>query len=354
MNIQKLISTLLFLTSSIAINAMILPNYSMFEIELKGELGEFFKQKDSTAKRIHSSNISIMLKNLADETPVRDALAKILTANQESIITLIKNPRDAKRAVKFLNMLTENPNPDAIFKVGKYVFVRFKPSKKSKIREGMNFFVFEESGNKYTWIPSFSDSIMQLTATAITPQKANLQGFPIISPISDSDKSICETLVKSNLPILCFQNVPLVSLDKIDAVEEHSASKFYHKAQESFFEFKFDDYANFMTPISSSTFKKQFEGLSDSERKNVLKEYVSWKKNYLKVMEAKPISIIVFERIKEDSPKQFDITYIGTTKEAVMKIFNFGATKSPLDIFLARYILKESPYLKNISAKFLK
>ena len=351
--------TLSLISLLCAAQAIPLKGYVPFDVPLYGELKDAVlplmkKIEGKEASKILSSGISVMVPKADDDADgIIAASENILKADSNAIPQLISDPKEANRAVKILNMLGVNPTINATFRIGDFFFARFAIPKESKIRKGMNFFAFVRNGDKYLWVPSFSDPLLQILSEAEISPKSRVRPDIEISADGEPDKIIIYKLAGQNLPILRFSDTAFVSLGKSSGVDKDPAAEFYHATQEHFFAFKFDDYRKFMTQKSRQIFDSQFAALSDAERKEILKDYVSWEKEYLKVLRAGPINIIVFERHRNKSESQFDTAYI-VLENGRPKIANFGAQKSPLDVFISQYVLKPTPYLENISEKFLR
>ena len=137
---------------------------------------------------------------------------------------------------------------------------------------------------------------------------------------------------------------------KIDGVDDLAPAKFYRNAQDVFYSWKLDDYTAFMTSESRNKFNSQFKAMSDAERKKVLGEYFQWKKQYHKVLDAGEHTLILFSRHKPQCEPYDDTAYLQNDngKYAITK---FGAEKSPLDMFFAKYIYPKN-YFKLISKKY--
>lgn len=60
----------------------------------------------------------------------------------------------------------------------------------------------------------------------------------------------------------------------------------------------------------------------------------------------------IFARERAGDSPQNDVTYFIRGNEG-FKIANWGAAKTPLDMFLSKYILKDGGYVKNISERFM-
>ena len=302
-----------------------------------------------------SGGLSLLVAESDCAGAVKSALAKIAEADESAMSGLITKPKDLKRALKFakgskLKEVVSSMSGGAkyfdVFKVGKFNVAVF--DKSFAMRPGMNFMAFENSGGRLLWNASFSDPLMLLLADGRRTEAADAKmSMP-------GDAKIAAALTEKKLPILNFSNGVLVSLEPDGNVEGSSCAKFYHEAQKFFFDCKLKEYSQYMTSASRERFESQFMSMSEAEQKNVLKDYFSWKKRYLRAMEAEGaggMQILFFARERNGDSPQNDITYF-SGEGGKMKIANWGAPKSPLDMFLSRYVLKDGEYLKNISDRF--
>lgn len=325
-------------------------SYSAVAVGLSEEQGG-----NSPAGTSGNSHAWILVGKSDSEDAVKAAFAEIASADSTSMPRLITKSKDLKRAVKFAkgSKLNEIAASIAsgngginIFKVGKFDVAVF--DKSYAMRPGMNFMVFENSGGKLLWNASFSDPLMLLIAGG------RPDVFPKVSTPMDGDDKAVKLLAEKKLPILNFKNGVLVSLAADGNVELGECAKFYHRAQEFFFECRLKEYSQFMTKESRGRFEAQFMSMPESEQKAVLKDYFSWKKRYLRAMESgdSGVVMIFFARERAGDSPQNDVTYFIRGNEG-FKIANWGAAKTPLDMFLSKYILKDGGYVKNISERFV-
>ena len=91
-------------------------------------------------------------------------LKEALKADTASMEKLVKNPKDAKKAEKFIKLsgldsekLKECLPYINVMKIGDYFALVFPPTNESKMPLGINYMVFEEVDGKLAWNPSFSD-----------------------------------------------------------------------------------------------------------------------------------------------------------------------------------------------------
>ena len=235
-----------------------------------------------------------------------------------------------------------------VARAGDFFLLIFDMPKGSRLRSGMNIMVFEKSGGKILWNPSFSDPLLPLAATSDFHSPKSADGFPALT-------HTCRNLAGKSLPILCFKNGALLSADGVDAVEKLPEAVFYRKAQNIFYSWKLDEYASYMTEESKNRFNSQFGGMPESERKKILGEYFSWGKTYRKVMDAGAQKLILFTRNKSGAEPYNDAAYLRETHEGSLLISRFGADKSPLDLFLSKYVFPtKQNYADAISKKYLK
>ena len=297
---------------------------------------------------------------------IKGLLKEAINADGNSIAKLVKNPKDAKKAEKFIKLsgLAENaegcPAGLKIMKIGDYYALFFLPKKNSKMPLGISYMVFEKSDGKLLWDPSFSDPLMGMISQAMFPLSDRLYE----AKKTKNDPKINE-LLENSLPFLLFKNGPLISMDPDPDVYEDDISKFYKNAQDVFYSWDLDGYGKFMTQTSAEKFNSQFSSMSEEDRKKVLTDYFSWGKKYIKVMKNNYLNMIFFERVKDGEPSKNDYAYIqGTVKAELLKdgetpefagykIYNFGAPKTLFDAFLGKYVLN-GDYTENMKKRFKK
>ena len=91
--------------------------------------------------------------------------------------------------------------------------------------------------------------------------------------------------------------------------------------------------------------------MSEQDRKKALGEYFSWGKKYLKALDASPIHVMIFNRTKPGNTPRPDFAYI-LKDGPEFKIAVLTDSKTPLEAFMGKYILVDTPYIENISKKF--
>ncbi len=320
------------------------PNgYSAFPIRNVGE---------GSQKSASFYDAWILAANPENANAIKEAAIKLTKASPAELENLVAK-KGAKRAAKFLKMAKlseksfENTQPA---RIGNFVILPFALPEKSRLRLGMNAIVFEIVDGKLLYNPSFNDPLVALVASsnfqnAIDASKLNFKTF------TKEDKEVCDNLIKNKLPILLFKNGILVSESVVKGVDEIEVAKFYRNAQDVFYSWKLDEYANFMTPFSANKFNSQFKSMSEDERKKVLGEYFQWKKHYHKVLDAGIEKLILFSRHKPQCEPYDDTAYI-TENNGKFAITKFGAEKSALDQFLAKYIYPKDGYFNLISQKY--
>ena len=157
--------------------------------------------------------------------------------------------------------------------------------------------------------------------------------------------------MKKSLPFLEFANGAFVSLEATPDVDSLEVSKFYRNAQDIFYSWKIEEYGAFLTPRTKAAFDAQYGSMSEQDRKKALGEYFSWGKKYLKALDASPIHVMIFNRTKPGNPPRPDFAYI-LKDGPEFKIAVLTDSKTPLEAFMGKYILVDSPYIENISKKF--
>ncbi len=295
---------------------------------------------------------SLLVSKVQNTEKLSQTLKKLFTKNNVEL-EKITTKGGTKRTVKFLkiaNISVDSLDVSSAVQVGKYIILPFELPKKTRLRAGMNALVFEEKDGELLYNPSFSDPLISLIATS---NFKNPTGEIDQKFFDENDKKICDSLIEKKLPILCFKNGVLVSEAVVNGVDDIEVAKFYRNAQDIFYSWKLDEYANFMTPYSREKFNSQFKSMSEDERKKVLGEYFLWKKKYHKVLDAGDEMLILFSRHKPQCEPYDDTAYI-SVKDGKFAITKFGAEKSPLDLFLSKYIYPKDGYLKLISKRYEK
>lgn len=303
-----------------------------------------------------------------------DKISKLLDdalkADAASIAKLIKNPKDAKKAEKFIKLsgLTSTVPEDRmgksrLMKVGDYYALVFLPTEDSKMPLGINYMVFENIDGKFAWDPSFSDPMLGMISQSISFFWEDNSGEA--EELKNQNGPKINELLENDIPFLLFKNGPLISMGPDPDVYDDDISKFYKNAQDVFYSWDLDGYGKFMTQTSAEKFNSQFSSMSEEDRKKVLTDYFSWGKKYIKVMKNNYLNIIFFERVKDGEPSKNDYAYIqatvnadslknGETPEfAGYKIYNFGAPKTLFDAFLGKYVLN-GDYAENMKKRFKK
>lgn len=298
----------------------------------------------------------ILLKESDCDADLKNSAKKLVSASDNEIPALVAANKDVKRAKKYLKaskLSSEAVDKSLTARVGDVYILVFEMPKDSKLRAGMNVMVFEKSADgKYLWNPSFNDPLLPLVGTSDFKNAKSADDIDIFM-FTEKDEKICKKLERFNLPILCFKNAALVSMDELEKVYTTNEAKFYHKAQDVFYSWKLDSYTDFMTPRSRDKFNSQFKEMPEEERKKVLGEYFAWSKIYHKVMDAGSQKLIFFSRHKESADPYFDVAYLQVMPDNELAITKFGAEKSALDLFLSKYLYPiKSDYLHTISRKY--
>ena len=256
-----------------------------------------------------------------------------------------------RRAAAFKKMVMPDASKIlATAKLGKYYAVFPTAGRQlPKGRPNINFMVFEKSADAYKWLPSFNDPLLQIMADAAANSseiaRENIKTF------SEADAKILDELLKKSLPFLKFANGAFVSLEAAPGVDSLEVSKFYRNAQDIFYSWKIEEYGAFLTPRTKAAFDAQYGSMSEQDRKKALGEYFSWGKKYLKALDASPIHVMIFNRTKPGNTPRPDFAYI-LKDGPEFKIAVLTDSKTPLEAFMGKYILVDSPYIENISKKF--
>ena len=275
-------------------------------------------------------------------------LKEALKADTASMEKLVNNPKDEKKAEKFIKLsgldsekLKECLPYINVMKIGDYFALVFPPTNESKMPLGINYMVFEEVDGKLAWNPSFSDPLLGMIAQLMSASPESDQKD--IETLGELNDPKINELLENSLPFLLFKNGPLISMDPDPDVYEDDISKFYKNAQDVFYSWDLDGYGKFMTQTSAEKFNSQFSSMSEEDRKKV----------------------IFFERVKDGEPSKNDYAYIqGTVKAELLKdgetpefagykIYHFGAPKTLFDAFLGKYVLN-GDYTENMKKRFKK
>lgn len=256
-----------------------------------------------------------------------------------------------RRAAAFKKMVMPDASKIlATAKLGKYYAVFPAAGRQlPKGRPNINFMVFEKFAGGYKWLPSFNDPLLQIMADAAA--NSSEIGRENIKTFSETDAKILDELLKKSLPFLNFANGAFVSLEATPDVDSLEVSKFYRNAQDIFYSWKIDEYGAFLTPRTKAAFDAQYGSMSEQDRKKALGEYFSWGKKYLKALDASPIHVMIFNRTKPGNTPRPDFAYI-LKDGPEFKIAVLTDSKTPLEAFMGKYILVDTPYIENISKKF--
>ena len=258
---------------------------------------------------------------------------------------------EARRAAAYKKIARPDPSKFlASAKIGEYFAVFPAASAPMpKGRPNINFMVFKRDSEKYAWLPSFNDPILQVMADGAAKSRETNRGA--VKPLTESDAKILAELEKKSLPFLNFANGPLVSLEELPDADSHEASKFYRAAQNVFYSWKIDEYGKFLTPRTKAAFDAQFGSMTEEQRRRALGDYFSWGKKYLKAMDASPVYAMIFLRTKDGETPRPDFAYL-LKDGGKFKIAVFTDSKTPLEAFLGKYLLTDSPYAENMAKKF--
>ena len=158
-------------------------------------------------------------------------------------------------------------------------------------------------------------------------------------------------LEKKSLPFLNFANGPFVSLEKLPDADSNEASKFYRTAQNVFYSWKIEEYGKFLTARTKAAFDAQFGSMTEEQRRKALGDYFSWGKKYLKAMDANPVYAMIFLRTKDGEAPRPDFAYL-LKDGGEFKIAVLTDSKPPLEAFMGKYLLTDTPYAENMAKKF--
>ena len=218
-----------------------------------------------------------------------------------------------------------------------------------KGRPNINFMVFKKDSGKYAWLPSFNDPILQLMADGAAKSRETGRGD--VKPLTESDAEILAELEKKSLPFLNFANGPFVSLEKLPDADSNEASKFYRTAQNVFYSWKIEEYGKFLTTRTKAAFDAQFGSMTEEQRRKALGDYFSWGKKYLKAMDANPVYAMIFLRTKDGEAPRPDFAYL-LKDGGEFKIAVLTDSRTPLEAFMGKYLLTDTPYAENMAKKF--
>ena len=284
---------------------------------------------------------SIAINKLSDNE-VQNAVTKILSASQDELKNLVANKSMANKAAKFLKLARLDKSVKILpTTFGKWKIALFEIPPNSRMRKGMNYFAFEQIGNKLLWDLSVNNMYLALMSQC---NIANPQPIDVtqIHTFSASDKTQLNDIIKNKQPILIFKNGALISVNAVSNVKKHPAAKFYKKIQDVFFSWKIEQYAQFMSPKSKAKFNSQYSGMSEEQKKSTLSDYFSWKKKYLKVMQLSDNEyLLIFKRQKQGQNDQYDVAYLTlTSKDGSTGYLEKFGERTPLDLMLSRHFFK--------------
>lgn len=292
-----------FNTLILGLAALISPLAQAFaqESEPKNCYFEIILKIDSEAKKS-----GYFLKENAINPNRISALQEILKHDAD-LEKVLANKSDLKRAKTFHSRMGLNDiEIIACMEYGKDAIVFFK-SASSKLRPDMNYLYFKKIEGKFRWdVGAKSPYIAVLSESARNAATAN---------IADESK-----LIKF-IDISGINNAELPEL------------VFYKKAQEDFYNFKLEQYAKIMTPKSAEIFGNQYLKLSDAERRETLKDYVTYHKSFKKIADLGDVKIILFTRERDGKVNSRDAAFILRDGEG-FKLANFGQNQGAFATWL--------------------
>ncbi len=298
------------------------------------------KSELNDSRKFYDASVVV---NKLDTNDVQQAVEKILATSAKDIQNLLVNQSSTKKALAFLRLARLDKSVKILpISYDKWKIALFEIPANSKMRKGLNFFVFEQIGDKLLWDLSTSNTdFLKLMAQCdiANPQPIDVTKVPTFSA---SDKTILNYMIKNKQPFLFFKNGALISTSPVSKVKNHPATKFYKRIQDVFFSWKIEEYAQFMSPPSKAKFNAQYSGMSEEQKKTTLSDYFKWKKKYLKVMQLSDNEfIIIFKRQLKGAKDQFDVAYITlTSKDGSTGVLEKFGERTPLDIMLSRNIFK--------------
>ena len=290
-------------------------------------------------RKFYDASIAV---NKIDDNTQQQAVETLLSTPSSELSKLLTNPQNATRASKFLKFSRLDKSVKIFpFNFGKWKVAIFQIPQNSRMRKGLNYFVFEQIGNKLLWDVSVNNMYLSLISQCNFQAPTQID-ISKVKTSSASDKAILNDLTKNKQPFLVFLNGALISTTSDSNVYKHPASKFYKKIQDVFFSWQIEKYAQFMSPKSKSKFNEQYSGMSEQQKKSTLSDYFAWKKKYIKVLQLSDNEFIVlFKRQKQRQKDQFDLAYITlTSKDGSTGYLEKFGDRTPLDIMLHRHILR--------------
>ena len=126
-------------------------------------------------KKFYDASIAV---DNSDAKIVSDAVAKILSADGEQLKKLITNPALASKSVKYLKLARLNKDVKILsVNFGKYKVALFEIPQNSRMRKGMNFFAFEQTGERLLWNVNVNDMYLSLMAQCniANPKKIDIK-----------------------------------------------------------------------------------------------------------------------------------------------------------------------------------
>lgn len=238
------------------------------------------------------------------------ALQEILKhdANLEKVLA---NKSDLKRAKTFHSRMGLNDVEIlACMEYGKDAIVFFK-SASSKLRPDMNYLYFKKIDGKFRWDVGAKS--------------------PYISVLSESVRNAPTVNIADESKLIKFIDISGTNNAELPELV------FYKKAQADFYSFKLEQYAKIMTPKSAKVFGNQYLKLSDAERRETLKDYVTYHKSFKKIADLGDVKIILFTRERDGKVNSRDAAFILRDGES-FRLANFGQDQGAFATWLTSTI----------------
>ncbi len=286
-----------------------------------------------------------------DPGPVRRVAAEIF-GGKCPLSEKISSPSNLEKSEKFAKLAKldaasfENA---PVYRMGDVQILVFDPPENSKLKRGMNYAAFRSVRGKTLWDVSFKDPAVLLLLEADK------------SDPSDFDPSLvdCERdtearrLLEKRLPFLTFKGIPLTTLARDPGIDSHPAARRHREAQKIFLDLKLDEYSLQYAPVSRAQFRAKFLGMSRTEQREVLADYMLWEKRYLKFADGGDMKILFFERCRNGEKPRPGATFFEYRGETPF-IWGFEPKGGAFEMFLSKYLLSGSGSEKPLSEKFLR
>lgn len=275
------------------------------ESEPKNCYFEIILNVDSQAKKS-----GYFLKERALNPNEIPALQELLR-HEADLEKILADKSDLKRAKAFHSRMGLNDLEIlACLKRDGAALVFFK-SPSSKLRPDMNYLYFKNVDGKLMWDVGARSAYISVLSESI--RNANVQNHAdeskLLKFIDISDSKNADT------PELVF----------------------YKKAQADFYDLKLEEYAKIMTPKSAEVFGRQYLNLTQKEREETLKDYITYHKSFKKIADLGEVKVILFARERDGKVNSRDAAFILKDNDG-FRLANFGQDQGAFAAWLTSLI----------------